>query len=572
MKRNIWDEQAGMPSRAYLVFVARFFLQEEAEQPLIDPFALDIAVDKIKDVYVPREDVENVIGQPGTLVIVGAEGSGKTTLLRTLSTSQRKQTLVVHLPLSQIAMSIPGQEWAEGKVSLLTPPLLVRYIFNAYWEDLLRRPDNRAKFLPKLRYDERWIAKLQWFYQHYRPVDAEIATEAELTNQLNASTSSLSVKRAPGSMLQELVFLVMSAAPREERIDDFHSQPYTQIQVFIDGTEYLSEQAIRRLIRDMQRFRHMHPANLQLKLFTDLCWQGQLRSMEDVAQHRVTMYCLPRWNEKELRQVLNFRLTALKSGEFAGYGWGDLTGLDWTDLIPDTHMRPAAKKGLVDTIVQTAAKTYEEGGRLDAPVHALKLARGLVAACAGCWKRQGYEPPLSYGQIRELADFYWRAKANIPVIRTRLEQKALEQKKATGWSLPPEQLPKVKAIVHVRDHEPDCPFYIGEEFVLETGAQRDLSESCEGVETSGLEEDFHFKIVVYAEGMEISPTRMRPYVFRQSEYSPLIEFRLRPLQLGCKRIRVEFLYQQHWLTKIEFDLHVVQATEPISSDRSENHR
>jgi hypothetical protein len=52
-------------------------------------------------------------------------------------------------------------------------------------------------------------------------------------------------------------------------------------------------------------------------------------------------------------------------------------------------------------------KAYEEKEDWGAPIHVLRLARGLVFACAGRWKER-YTLPLSFGQINELIDLYWR--------------------------------------------------------------------------------------------------------------------------------------------------------------------
>lgn len=202
--------------------------------------------------------------------------------------------------------------------------------------------------------------------------------------------------------MQELIHFVTYTSPLQERLDAALSQfqqPYKEIQILIDGTEHLSNRAVVRLLQDAQRLYDSYLDRVPFKLFADSALKAQLEDMACVRQGRVAVYCLPEWDAVELQGVLYRRLQAYGQGEFAEY--------DWSKLIPDTHLTPAAKSQFVPTIVNGARRAYQNGDGLDAPIHVLRLARGLVAACAGCWKDQGYTSPLDYNQVKELADRYW---------------------------------------------------------------------------------------------------------------------------------------------------------------------
>jgi len=563
--QDIWYS---FPNKTYRDFVARYLLQRPVDQPSIDPFTLNVTGTKVKQVYVPRVDVETEIALPGTRVVMGAEGSGKTTLLRTLPTflSKRDRILVVELPLIQVGLSAPEDEWMEGRISLLTSEILVRYIFDAYWEDLVRHPVNRVQFLHLLCQHDWWMARFHWFYQHYRPLNAEISTDAQLMARLNASPPSLDFPRTPQSTLRELLQFVTFALPQQDRPTNPPTPLCTKIHLLVDGTEPLFRQAIIRLIQDAERLHDLHASYLQASIFVSSSWQEMIQTMGSVQQGSVELYCLPQWNTTGLRQILNRRLVIWRPGEFAAPDWGE--------LIPQAALEATAQKKLTETVVEAARKTYEQRSDLDAPIHALRLARGILAACAGCWSQYGYKPPLNYRQIRELADLYWKAvEKAIPLIGTGLEGKTQEQKQLARSILPTERLPKVNAIVRV-DRERDCPIYLGDSFVVQAGIGEELLESCEDnlVPVSGPEKNIQFDIVMHAEDMEILPTRRMSYVFCRHELPPLVEFELKPMKSGSKQVRVEFFYRQHWLAKIQFDVKVVEASHSIPPDCSENCR
>jgi hypothetical protein len=82
---------------------------------------------------------------------------------------------------------------------------------------------------------------------------------------------------------------------------------------------------------------------------------------------------------------------------------------DWGRRIPASHLTRLAQERLIEVVVDGALRAYQCEDEWDAPVHALRLARALVAACAGCWAAQGYAPPLNADQLYTLVDLYWKS-------------------------------------------------------------------------------------------------------------------------------------------------------------------
>ncbi len=120
------------------------------------------------------------------------------------------------------------------------------------------------------------------------------------------------------------------------------------------------------------------------------------------------------------------------------------------------------------------------------------------------------------------------------------------------------------AVARIRDHEYGKEFYIDDTYVVEAGLQ---SHKPEGFEVAPVqlptdEVEIAFDIVVHAEDMEIEPGWEQTFIFNRKIESPPLEFRLKPTAAGPKIIRVEFLYHQHWLATIRFEVNVSTKPQP----------
>ena len=416
----------GLPSRRYLRLVARYLLPEE-QRVKGDPFVIDISTKALEDVYVVRGEVEDEVYQVGTTIILGPNGRGKTTLFNRTpawsrmgregkgqnesesvekgeangegGTVQKGKDLLVKLPLSRVPVAVKEEELMEGTTSLLTPEWLAASIFNTYWEDLILNPTKRTKHLPKLRRDPTWMDQLRRFYHRFPPRHPTVPDEFELMHWLQADAFSGSQETAcpPDIQLEILVSFVLSPP-----------SPYRGIYILIDQAEYLSNKAFDRLIQDVEKVYQLSLDNVQIKLFADTAWEPRVRAMNSVEEGRIRVYDLPPWTEKQLRKLLYYRLDTYQGGDPAGEEgeWKE----NWGQNLP--HLTVRAKMRIVDRIIEEALACTETS-KFDAPIHALKLTRGLIAACAGDWKEYGYDPEesdLTLDQIEDIIAVYQRGE------------------------------------------------------------------------------------------------------------------------------------------------------------------
>lgn len=144
-----------------------------------------------------------------------------------------------------------------------------------------------------------------------------------------------------------------------------------------------------------------------------------------------------------------------------------------------------------------------------------------------------------------------------------LSQERLNSAQVRVW----EPLAEGYAIAQIDEYAREASLYLGREFTLKAGIGTSIPPYFIGhaIQFPASEAILVFDIAVHAESMQIRPHWIQPFVFhpgREAE-SEMVEFRLTPEEQGHKDIRVEFYYQRHWLTRIEFEFEVVGAGVPV---------
>lgn len=396
----LWNFLYSLPNRRYLDFVGRFIIQMQDENGL-DPFAIDLPDELADKTYVPRKPITDEVRRPGTRLILGKAGIGKSTIFAALLHQAGESILPVGLNLHQVGATLSELDIQAGKASLLTLDLLVPRIFETYWEKTIRSPQQRVKYLPQLRADKQWMELLRWFYQQYPPTHPEIY-DYELMAWLRTPLQAepLRSQISPLDTLRELMRLITwKVSPQLFFGSREFLQAYTEVQVLLDGTEQLSPAAIRRLVTDAQSLYDMHLDKLPIKLFMDSTWQSQVADMDCVRQGRVSVVNLPPWCDSELRELLRRRMYSFQSGGPTSSP-DDMPEYDLGHLLADSgSLRPEARERLESLII---------AGAQGIPLHALRLARCVVAACARCWPKE-FVPPLAAYDIKKLVDLYRRS-------------------------------------------------------------------------------------------------------------------------------------------------------------------
>jgi hypothetical protein len=401
-----WDCLYGLPRRCYLTFVGRFILHAETGITP-DPFAIDLPADKADQTYISRKSIIDDICRPGTRIILGKPGIGKTTIFNRIWHDTESGLLSVGIPLQKASGRALDLEILSGEASFLTPVLLIPQMFDTFWAKTvcscpqgrsMVSPSKRVEYLTQLRADRQWMELLRWFVRHYPPSCLEVE-DFELAAWLRGSSQdeSLSSELPPPRALRQLIRLITWKAPSHLfRGTQRALQAYRGVEVLLDGTGSLSPAAVRRLVADAQTLYDTYREEFSLKIFMSDSWQPQVLGMDCVQQGRVNVVNHLDWSDSEMRSLLRVRLHQFTPGSPTSDP-ETLPEYDLGDILADSGALERAARSRLESIIVSAAQGI--------PLHALRLARCIVAACAGCWPHE-FELPLSIPEVQRIIQKY----------------------------------------------------------------------------------------------------------------------------------------------------------------------
>ena len=117
------------------------------------------------------------------------------------------------------------------------------------------------------------------------------------------------------------------------------------------------------------------------------------------------------------------------------------------------------------------------------------------------------------------------------------------------------------AFARIQDHQQGESFVLERTYKLQAGVRNCGGSNLSSVsdKSSTQKESIQLEIVVYTKDMDIQPSWIQSYHLNQSENDSFIEFQIKPTAIGLRQIHVEFIYKRHWLTKIQFEVEVVET-------------
>ena len=283
----------------------------------------------------------------------------------------------------------------------LSTKSLAEHIFSSYWRQALFYPltQERHRLLMSLQDHPYWFPMLRQFYQRFAPQCPDLGGEPEFMCRLKATdnTPGGAIGTESSVVLEELIHFVTGEGmpPLSKGDQPYH---YESILLLIDDTDRLTAPELGRLMRHLSRLCAMYPA-LRVKLFADPSRQDEIEEWAAPYYGRlpITVYRLPEWSAADLKHLLALRLLAHTPGE-----WDEP---DVGQLIPSSILSRKARAQFVDILVEGARETYTRRHGLDAPIHALRLARGLIAECARREASQG--TAMNESDLRSLVALYW---------------------------------------------------------------------------------------------------------------------------------------------------------------------
>lgn len=415
-----WDIRYGLSEQAYkqyLGFVNRWL--RLGKRVYVDPFAIDVPLEKIELVYVGRAEVERRVYGQGYTIVLGAPGSGKTMLWRRL-----------YRGAEDLCRDI---NFLRASPDLLTARCLEQH--KAY-----KRSKILVDGLEHLS-DQSLAGLVQTTQQLYTTtsgvLDFTVFADLERKDLIESldcvKQGKVSVYNLPLWQEDELEdLLARRLAAWQPDLTDYENLGY-----WMRSKAAIPGDILFRLRKQLERCGPFDNESYLKAMFVDAriaLWQGELPEASGTkARINNTISCL--WRHENIRNenALVLLLYVLSEAVHPNDKCHDeLIRLaddletirrppqslstdtdytsDWSMTIPNLKSTEARLK-FIPTIIEGAMHAGFGHGNPDAPTHALKLARGLVAACAGCWAER-YSPPLDMQHIQSIVDIYWGEGGN----------------------------------------------------------------------------------------------------------------------------------------------------------------
>jgi len=126
---------------------------------------------------------------------------------------------------------------------------------------------------------------------------------------------------------------------------------------------------------------------------------------------------------------------------------------------------------------------------------------------------------------------------------------------------------KAYAVAQIKDLPDSKQLIVGTSLLLQAGVQKDKPLKLDLKTTPitiPIETKINIDIAVRAEGMAIAPHWIQRFEYQPTIGDKLIDFELTPKSVGKKEISVEYYYNRHWLTKIQFEVEIVCETHELA--------
>jgi hypothetical protein len=136
------------------------------------------------------------------------------------------------------------------------------------------------------------------------------------------------------------------------------------------------------------------------------------------------------------------------------------------------------------------------------------------------------------------------------------------------------------AVAAIKEHPLDQPIEVGQRYVLQVAL---YSGPKDNIHEAFRRKAFHVSwfaqsvknlfrpaegvkidVLVYAEDMEIEPSKIQSLVFRKEQKSSRLTFIVKPTEQGRKTIRIQYYYHQRWLAELEIDIEAREVQRPVT--------
>jgi len=380
----------------------------------MDPFAVNVPPDILDAAYVERPAVEEQIYKAGNRVIVGVKGSGKTALWQrsrpiTKDLSGRDVVFLRMSPEIVTSDCLARHHWDKKKTKILiddteclSEQSLVHLIDTTQqWHD---KTSGRLNFIVFANRERKAFIQ-GWDYvkqENLEVYDLPAWEESELRALLGQRLAAWSIgfidyqgfkepRKSPG----------ITNSPKFHNLlgnfDQFNSNEDLQA-VFVDNRIALWRsklpQADTKASRISQTIAYLLGCENKKGENGLILFLNVLYDLTDPEDRRA----------QQLGEVIKDLESEWRPPSSATEVTASDYTLNWAKEMPNLA-DDDTRRDFISTIIKGVVAVGVDQGEWDTPIHALNLARGFIAACAGCWPQ--YRPPLSIAHLNALVSIYW---------------------------------------------------------------------------------------------------------------------------------------------------------------------
>lgn len=381
----------------------------------MDPFAINVPPDILDVAYVERPGVEEQIYKPGNRIIVGTNGSGKTTLWQrsrpiTKDTSGHDVVFLRMSPEIVVSDCLARHHWDRKGAKILidgteylSEQSLVHLIDTIQlWHNQTSGRLNFVVFANRER--KASIQELDYVEQGVLDIyDLPAWKESELRALLGQRLAAWSIGFIDYQSFKEPQRSSgITNSPRLHRLlenfDQFNSNK-DLAAVFVDKRIALWRNELPQA-SDTKASR--------IRQTIDYLWRRENRNGENgLILFLYVLYGLTDPEDRRAQQlgelIKDLESEWHPSSSATEVSSSDYT-LNWAKEMPNLADKDT-RRDFISTIIKGAVDVGPDQGGWDTPIHALNLARGFIAACAGCWPQ--YRPPLGIAHLNDLVSIYW---------------------------------------------------------------------------------------------------------------------------------------------------------------------
>ncbi|MBN1878200.1 MAG: hypothetical protein JXA33_28535 [Anaerolineae bacterium] len=382
----------------------------------MDPFAINVPPDILNAAYIERPEIEEQIYKPGNRIIVGVKGSGKTSLWQRPrpTTKDLSGRDVVFLRISPDILTsdcLARHRWDKKKSKILidstehlSEQSLIHLVHTI--QEWHGKTSGLLDFIVFVTPQRKALIEGLGYVEQGTLAISDLPTweEPELRTLLGQRLAAWSI-----GFIDHESFRRPQKPCGIQNLPKFHS-------VLVNFNQFKSDAELRAVFVDSRialwrsELPQASDTKARISQTIEYLWRCANKGEENGLILFLNVLC-DLIDPEDIRKRQLGKL--IKDLELEWHAASFVTefhspldyALNWAKEIPNLA-DDETRREFISIIIKGVLDAEPTQEDWDAPIHALNLTRGFIAACAGCWPRC-YPTPLGIDHLKSLVSIYW---------------------------------------------------------------------------------------------------------------------------------------------------------------------